>query len=235
VSWLPLALSALLAANPYVTAAREQYEALDFEKCLVRLSQATQLKSDRADVRDLELYAGLCHLGLNHQAEATEHLKLALRIDERVDLPPYSSPKAVELFLSIKKQLRAPPQPMPDSDLPADAPVERREASATRPPLEPARLSEPAATLKAHAAPLALGGVAVVGLALGAGLALQAQALRNQALATPSQSEYERLAAQARGNQTGANVAFALAATAAVTGVVVWVLQREPTPATTAP
>lgn len=117
-----LAALALAAApegtNPFVAQARELYQKLEFEKCLARLAQASQLRSNPKDLVDLELYAGLCHYGLGHREDAEERFKLALRIDGDLELPPYTSPKAVDLFLKVKKSLVPIAPPLPDQDLP---------------------------------------------------------------------------------------------------------------------
>jgi hypothetical protein len=118
-------LAVLLSApgNPFLMQAREQYQALDFERCLARLQQAaTQWKSTPAELRDIEVYGGLCTFSLGRTADAKDHFRTALRIDEATELPPYTSPKAVDLFLAVKLALRAPPEPLPDVDLPPDAP-----------------------------------------------------------------------------------------------------------------
>src|SRR5688572_29002665 len=90
-----------------------------------RIKQASGWKvSSVKDLRDVELYGALCALNLGQRAEAAERFKLALRIDEDVELPEFASPKAVKLFIYVKRKIRQPTvAPMPDEDLPADAPT----------------------------------------------------------------------------------------------------------------
>ena len=71
-----------------------------------RLKQAsTQWKSTPEELREIELHAGLCKFNLGQKKQAAEHFRTALRIDEGAELPPYTSPKAVDLFLEVKKAL----------------------------------------------------------------------------------------------------------------------------------
>ena len=130
-----LAALVLAAPNPFLAQALEHEQNLDFERCVERLKQAaTQWKSTPDELREIELHAGLCKFNLGQKKAAAEHFRTAMRIDEAAELPPYTSPKAVELFFEVKKALRAPPPPLPDSDLPdADLP---RDAP-TQPKLEP--------------------------------------------------------------------------------------------------
>src|SRR5258708_3032487 len=112
--------------NPYLTQARDLYEQLDFEKCLVRVRQASQWKNSSAqDLRDVELVGALCALNIGSRGEASERFKQALRIDPNVELPEFASPKAVKLFMFVKRSLRGPVPPMPDEDLPPDMKPDR--------------------------------------------------------------------------------------------------------------
>ncbi len=213
----PLALL-LLAANPFLAEGLEHERNLDFEKCTRRLLQAaTQWKSTPAELREIELHAGLCAFNLGQRGTAAEHFRTALRIDEGAALPPYTSPKAVELFLEVKKALRAPPPPMPESDLPDDAPV--------RPKLEP-RASAPSPVgplLARRAAPLTLGAVSLAAAITGLVLGLQAQRLATDANAAYFEADFHRLADDARGRAVASTVMWVLSALAAGgTGVAWW-------------
>src|SRR5947208_3495277 len=88
-----------------------------------RIKQAGQWKgSNEHEMRDVEIYGALCAFNLGQKNEAAERFKQALRIDEDLELPEFASPKAVKLFLYMKRKLRQPTvAPMPDEDLPPDA------------------------------------------------------------------------------------------------------------------
>ncbi|MDP3233002.1 MAG: hypothetical protein Q8S33_20760 [Myxococcales bacterium] len=218
-----LVLSLVLGAqpNPFLSQAKELYEGLDFEKCVARLEQATsQWQSTKDELRDIEVYSGLCQFNLGKQKTAVEHFRTALRIDETADLPPYSSPKAVDLFLKVKRSLQAQPEPFPEDDFPPDAPK--------KPKLEPAAPktfpTEPGVFEK-HPAPTALGIGAGVALAIGVGLGVNARNLSIQANEARTDQLFGEKAGAARANATGANVAYALAAGAAVAAVVAYLLE----------
>jgi hypothetical protein len=207
--------------NPFLAQAKELYEGLDFEKCVARLEQATsQWQSSKGELREIELYSGLCQFNLGKPKAAAEHFRTALRIDEATDLPPYSSPKAVALFLEVKRALQAPPAPLPEDDFPPDAP--------TRPKLEPkapkAGPSEPGIFEK-HPAPTALGIGAGVALAVGVGLGVNARNLSIQANEARTDQLFGEKAGAARANATGANIAYVVAAGAAVAAVIAALLE----------
>jgi len=214
-------LFVLLAANPYLAEGKAQYDALDYEKCVARLEQAARWKdSTKEEQRDVELYSGLCHFNMGQKSAAVEHFRTALRIDQYAGLPPYSSPKAEDLFLKVKEALLHPEVPFDDTDLPDDAPTKVSLAPADA----SAATAPPPAQWKQHAAPIALGAVATAAVLAGIGLGLQAKALEAQANQAMFESDFKRLGGAAQGNAVAANVAFGIAATAAVSAGVVYLL-----------
>ncbi len=218
----------LAASNPFLAEALEHERNLDFEKCVQRLKQAsTQWKNSPAELRDIELHLGLCQFNLGDKAGATEHFRVALRIDEATELPPYTSPKAVELFLAAKKSLQPAPPPMPDEDLPDDRPLKdppkKDLASVTAPsPIGP--------FLTRRAAPLSLGAVTLASAITGIALGLRAQELATQANATRFEADFFALGAQARGFATGATISWIVAAASAIGTVITWWVTGEPLP-----
>lgn len=95
------------------------------------------------------------------------------------------------------------------------------------PPPPPPSLTVPAEPkAKATWLPWVTAGVAVIGAGTGAGLGLNARAIETRANAEPIQLEAARLAGDAQVNATAANVAFAVAGTAAVATVITFILTR---------
>jgi hypothetical protein len=222
VSALVLAFALVASAdNPYLAEAKTLAASLDFERCVERLKQAQgQWRSTPAELRDIELWGGLCHFNLGHRTEAAEHFRTALRIDEGTDLPPYSSPKAVELFLEVKRALQKPVEPMPDADLPADTPT--RVDLAPRPKAGPAVDLRPGVDWPRRAAPLALAAVALVAAGTAVGLGVNAQQLARQANAAHFESDFVALGRSAQGSATGATISWVVAGAALTGAVITW-------------
>ena len=223
-----LVVVALLAAqpNPFLAQAKELYQSLDFERCVSRLEQAsTQWQSTKDELRDIELYGGLCHLSLGHRKEAAEHFRTALRIDESADLPPYSSPKAVDLFLKVKKSLLAPPAPLPEDDLPPDAPRATTLEPASQPSSRDTR-----SFIERRPATIALGLSTGLAFIVGVGLGVNARNLSIQANEARFEAEFQDKASAARANATGANVAYGLATAALVGAIIAAIVETPPAP-----
>jgi tetratricopeptide (TPR) repeat protein len=226
---IALALSLALAAstpNPYLAEAKTLYGALDFERCLERLDQASKKwTSTPKELFEIEVYGGLAHFNLGQVKQATEHFRVAQRIDPAGELPPYSSPKAIDLWVEVKQSLVEPPPPFPDSDLPDDAP---KKTELTPPPKveEPSPLA--AVQWKRHAAPIALSIVSVAALAIGIGLGISAKSLEAQANAAAYESDFVRIGSSASANAFGANVAYGVAAASAIAAGILWWTQSPP-------
>ena len=225
-----LAALVLAAPNPFLAEALEHEQNLDFERCVERLKQAaTQWKSSPDELREIELHAGLCKFNLGQKKQAADHFRTAMRIDEAAELPPYTSPKAVEFFLEVKRALRAPPPPMPerdlpDGDLPKDTPL--------KPKLEPRspEVSEPLGPLlRKRALPLSLGVLTLASFVTGLALGLGAQSTAKEANAARFESEFLRLGGSARGLAIGSTIAWIISGLAAIgTGVTWWVTSEPP-------
>ncbi|MCC6333011.1 MAG: hypothetical protein IT380_03365 [Myxococcales bacterium] len=226
---LTLALSAA-TPNPYLAEAKALYGSLDFERCLERLEQASKKwTSAPKELFEIEVYSGLARFNLGQVKEATEHFRVAQRIDAAGELPPYSSPKAIDLWLEVKQSLVEPPPPFPDSDLPSDDTPRRPELTPT--PRAEAPAPWPTIEWKRHAVPIALSVVAVAALAVGIGLGVSAKHLEAQANAAYYESDFLSLGNAARANATGANISYGLAAVAAVSAGILWWVQLTPSAA----
>jgi tetratricopeptide (TPR) repeat protein len=243
--------------NPYLSQAKELYEKLDFEKCLRRLAQAPQWKSDATELIEIELVAGMCHYNLNQRDDAAERFRLALRMNPDAELPTYTSPKLVDFFLGVKRKLRAPPPPMPkeDLDMPRDIPPVKEDAHGPPekiPPVEPPsredepRLEEPPklipvpkappseipevekpSALRRRAVPIALSVVAVIAAGVGIGLGSNSRALEARAEAAKFESDFHKLGDAARTNAMGANVAFGVTGVASLGAIIGWVVSSD--------
>ena len=229
---MSLLVAALLAAgpNPFLAQALEHEQALEYEKCVERLQQAaTQWKSTPDELREIELHAGLCKFNLGQKKGAADHFRTALRIDENAELPPYTSPKAVELFFEVKKALRAPPPPLPDRDLPdSDLPTD----TPAKPRLEPRpqQVSSPIwPVLQRRALPLSLGVVTIASFITGLALGLNAKRVATDANAARFESDFNRLGDSARALALGSTIAWIISGLAAVgTGIGWWVSNEPP-------
>lgn len=233
---MSLLVALLLAAgpNPFLAEALEHERNLDFERCVERLKQAsTQWKSTPEELREIELHAGLCKFNLGQKKPAAEHFRTALRIDESAELPPYTSPKAVEFFLDVKRALRAPPPPLPENDLPDP---DLKDDAPKKPKLEP-RPPEVASPigpfLEKRALPLTLGVVSVASFITGLALGLRAQSLAAEANAAQYETDFYRLGDSARGLAVGSTIAWIISGLAAIGTGVTWWVTSEPEPAPT--
>ena len=225
-------LLVLLAAggNPFLAQALEHEQNLEYEKCVERLKQAaTQWKSTPDELREIELHAGLCTFNLGRKKEAIEHFRTALRIDEGTELPPYTSPKAVELFYEVKKSLRAPPPPLPEGDRPdpdllSDAPTKPKLV----PTQTPVQVSPIGVSITRRAVPLSLGVATLAAVVTAVALGVNAQARAVDANQALFESDFVRLGEQARGLATGATISWLLSGLFAVGTGVSWWVTSEP-------
>ncbi len=219
-----LLLAVVLASNPFLEQAKEDFRALDYERCLKRVDQASRNASrDQKELSAIEVYRGLCSFSLGDDAGAASAFKLALRVDEGADLPAFVSPRAVELFQKARLSLRAPTPPFPDSDLPADAPLE---AALTPAPKAPELVEKP--VWKKYPAPMALGVLAVVAAGTAIGLGLHASALATEANQARFDTDFRALGESAKNSAVGANVAWVIAGGALIAAAATLVTEPAP-------
>jgi hypothetical protein len=222
--------------NPFLVQAKVLYQGLEFEQCLKRLEQATRWKnSSRAEQVEIELYSGLCTFSLGNEPEARRYFSVALELDPKVELPPYSSPRLVTFFddLAQRETARAdepetPPQPpAPPSAAPAsDSPrvVALQPAS---PPEQPALIQKATAPRpKSLFFPALLSGASVA--ATGGAVYFGLHARAEEARANSADTFYEDALVSRRQAQQSAsitNIAIGVAATAAAGALLSYALQ----------
>ena len=229
---LLLALVLSAAPNPFLAEALEHERNLDFEKCVERLKQAaTQWKSTPDELREIELHAGLCQFNLGQKKAAADHFRTALRIDESTELPPYTNPKAVELFLDVKTKLREPPPPFPEKDL-QDPDLQTDTPTKTKLDPRPPEVESPIGPFIAkRAAPLSLGVVSLASFITAIALGARAQALAVEANAAHFESDFYRLGDSATGFAVGSTIAWIVSGLAAIGTGFTWWLTDLPLPA----
>jgi hypothetical protein len=93
---LGLALTLFVSAAPALEAGRAAYENGQYEQCVSLLGAAA--------TRDEHVYVGLCHFALGQPGDAARHFTRALELDPAAALPPFSPPKAVAFFSTLKTQ-----------------------------------------------------------------------------------------------------------------------------------
>ncbi len=212
--------SAALGAggNPYLPQVKLLHDAHRFEQCLERVELAQKRWSNtEEDQVQLELFTGLCRLGLGHELDAQQHLLKAIRLDPTAHLPAKVGPK-VELFY---ERLRARARAAPGAAVEPEAPPQPAPEATVEAPAPSLGLGERLS--KQHlVAPLVLGGGALVAAVVGIGFGVQAKSLEGEANRALFESDIYRLGNSAKSNATAANVSLAVAGAALVAAVVVW-------------
>jgi hypothetical protein len=232
--------------------AKASFRRLDYEKCADRAKRAARLPADAGELAEAALYEGICDFYLGLPSAAQTAFERALTANPRLILPAFSSPKLVRFFDEIARTHPAPttepteppvpraeashppsldatgpaspPAPNPE---PAPPEVARAEASAVAAtPSAPQTVSGSAPRAPWRWEPVALGGGALAALGGGAAFGLVANHDESVANAAPFQSDVYRYGHAARNAALGANVCFAVAATAAVSAAVAWLLER---------
>ncbi|ADO75416.1 hypothetical protein [Stigmatella aurantiaca] len=227
--------------NPFLVQAKVHYQGLEFEKCLRRLEQAGRWKkSTRAEQVDIELYSGLCAFNLGNEEEARKSFSVALELDPKVELPPYSSPRLVTFFDALAQRTTppedaeeetaqaAPPAPATPPPAPPVQDTPRQVELQPAPPPEQPLLTQapPAPQPKKLLFPVLLSGTSAV--AAGGAVYFGLQARSEEEKANDRDTFYEDSLVHrddARQNAKIANVAVGVAATAAVGALLSYLLQ----------
>lgn len=235
-----LSASALAAGqpNPYLSQARVFYQGLEYEKCLARLDQAAKWNSEPAEEVEVQLYFGLCNFNMGNMDEAKRRFELALKLDPKLQLPPYTSPRIAQIFEQSREKVAARQKP-PAEEKPAvvekkpeeKKPEETKVAVAdtpkkvelTPPPSdERTDIVEQPSGEKSLVVPIVLGGTAALAAGAGAFLGVQAKAAETEANIARFESEAFAATNRAQSNAMLANVAFGLAGAAVIGAVVTY-------------
>jgi len=209
---MSFALLTVLAANPYVTQAKVFQQDQQWEKCLQRLEVARERwKNAPEDDVEIELYTGLCRLGLGHEQDAREHFAAALKLDPEAKLPLSAGSRVIAFFERVRTHPEEAVVLQPEVPR-VEAPVE-----STAPPSATAQVTQ-----RHLVAPIVLGSAAVVSTVIASVFGAQAKSLESQANAAVFESDIHSLGDSARGDATAANVFFAVAAAALIAALVVY-------------
>lgn len=221
--------------NPYLAQARVFYQGGEFKKCLDRVKQAERWDSSIKELAEVSLYAGLCHFNVRKQKEAEVDFLRAVQTDPTLELPAATSPKIVEVWNRVRAKVprpESPPEPplVPTTKEPEPEPV--AVAAPTQRPLAPVPLE--LETLETHetperqtsVAPFVMGGVAVAAVAVGVTFGVLANSTYATAMGAPFQSDAIAQYATARTWALVANVSYVTAGAAALTGLLLFFLQR---------
>lgn len=203
-------LAALLAANPYLVQAKVFVDHRQWEKCLDRLDVAAQRSNE--DQAEVELYRGVCRLGLGQEQDAREQFAAALKLDSSVQLPPGLDSRVATFFEKVKAH--------PDEVVVLEPVVTKVEAPQ-------AAVSVSGQVGRRHLVlPLSFAGAAVVSAAIATVLGVQAKTLEGQANAAMFEVDVHSLGDSARSNATGANVMLGVALTALAAAVIIYFVQN---------
>lgn len=224
-------------AESYLSAASGLFARNEYEQALEYIRKARTQPSNGADMdASLALWEGLLLLHLGKKDEPTPHLELAFLLKPELALPAKLSPKIklrveeirarvkkerAEKALAFRREPAPPPPPPPVQPEPKVAEVKKPEEE--KPYLPSAELASRHAT---PVAPLVLGGVALGAGAAGAWFGLQSQDAVVRARAQGVQLDAASALGEANGQALAANVAFAVAGTAALAALVTLLVSR---------
>jgi hypothetical protein len=248
-------LLALILASAPLTDATRAYADLEYETCVSRLSGLKGIPSAERAKAELLLGLCHFALGHEKQARALVSSALgrdanvtppANASPKELEFIKAQSPAAPEKLAVRKTPKPKSPEVVEEPVVPAPPPVEPEpvapvavaspdagvDLTPTQPvasvpaAVEAAMKPEPLPPQKATWLPWLTGGIAVAAAGVGTGLGVNAASLETKGRAEPVQVDAARLGADAQANATGANIAFAVAGTAAVTTIVAFILTR---------
>ncbi len=235
----------LLAADPapsdpedaFLAQAKVFAQGQEFEKCLKRLDSTNKKSVSNQRLAEIDLYTGLCQIGLGNEKAALSAWEVGLRLDPTLKLPPLQSPKVKEAFEKLRAQL--PPAPKKDEPV-----VKKDDGLKTDRPLngtctndaqcsvlelcigghcQPPPPQVPVVEAEKHvAAPLAVGGVGVVAAGVGVTFGLLAQNAVDQAKKAEYGSDTKKFNDQAKNQALASNVSYGVAGAAVIAAVITY-------------
>jgi hypothetical protein len=208
------ALSRAAPDNRYLQEAKVFYDELEFDRCQKRLALAAGERSSSAELVEIEIYGGLCAYQLGDRKAATEHFRLALKLDASAKLPPLTSPKIAQLFDSLRKQVAESPSVQASPPPPVSTVV--------APP--PPAISKPAERSWIRPVPLTLSGVSLLAAGAAAYFGLEAKRLEGRANDAAYDDDFRSLGDRGERSALYANVALGVAVSAAAGAVLTYVL-----------
>lgn len=226
-----IALAGQDKPNPYLAQARVFYQGGENKKCLERVKQGQKWDSSTTqELAELALYAGLCGFNPKKPKNAELDFLRALQTDPALELPPATSPKIAEVWQRVRDKV---PRPDPPVAPPLVTPREPEPTTrAAPPPAEPPPPSAPPVIVEAPPAkgpPIAAivtSGVAVAAVGVAVTFGLLASSSDAAARQASFQSDAVSFRRTAESQALIANVSYVGAGVAALTGLLLFFLQR---------
>ncbi len=223
------------ADDPFLTQAKVFAQGQEFEKCLKRLEAADKKTVSNHRLAEIDLYTGLCQIGLGNEKGALASWELGLRLDPTLQLPPLQSPKVRDLFEKLRAQLPAPP-PKKEEKKPDEAKLPHPSGGSCtndaqcsvlelciQGHCQPPPPQVPVVEKEKHlVAPLVLGGLGVVA----AGVGVTFGVLSQNSLTDAKNAEYGSVARSLRDQAVtqalAANISYGAAAAALLAALITW-------------
>jgi tetratricopeptide (TPR) repeat protein len=232
------------AVQTYLRAASGLYQTLEYERALEQLKRARSVSSGVSDDAVIARYEGIVLFDMGQREEAVAAFKEALYLEPDASLPLRVSPKITDAFeatrLKVKKELapllakrqaeeqarleaqraQAAKEAQAARDAAARAEAERRAAlPPASTPVDPAVSAEPK---KVPLTPIVLGAGALVAAATATLFGVLAEQQIGLARSASFQVDTVMALQRAQLPATVANIAWAVAGTAAVAALIAW-------------
>lgn len=214
--------------NPYLAQAKVFYQGGENKKCLERVAQGQKWESSTPELAELALYAGLCGFNPKKPKNAELDFLRALQTDPTIELPAATSPKIAEVWNRVREKVPRPAPPV------APPLVTQKEPEPVRPPPPAVEPPPPAPPIVVEAPPargppvagLVVSGVAVVAVGVAVTFGLLANSNNTASQRASFQSDAIAFRRMAESQALVANVSYVGAGVAALTGLLLFFLQR---------